>query len=62
MKAILSALTAVSGVFVRVWDRVFDPKRLVRKANAEADKAVAEHDEEAVNRILAQGKLNRRDP
>ena len=38
------------------------PRKQQERADAEADKAVAEHDEEAVNRILAQGKLNRRDP
>jgi hypothetical protein len=39
-------------IFLRVWDLVMSPARRKSRARAEADKAVAEHDEKAVNELL----------
>ena len=49
-------LGAILGVFTRLWDWWFDPKRRQRRDDAVVDKTIAEHDEKKANEILDAGR------
>jgi len=40
---------------VRIWDWWFNPKKQKQRSDAEADKAIAKHDNKATNKILDDG-------
>ena len=51
----MGLLKYIFGAFCRLWDWIMSPRAQANRADEEADRAIIEHNEDEVNRILDDG-------